>query len=380
MNETRPIRDITIGARHRRELGNIDALAHSIADVGLLHPIAVRPDGTLIAGARRLKACEQLGWDSIPVNVVDIDGLVRGELAENACRKDLTPSELVAIAATVEERERELAKQRVEIGRPPGGKFPQGGTGKTRDRIAAPLGVSDRTLEKAKAVVEAAEADSERFGKLLADMDRSGRVNGPFKRLTIMRQAAAIRSEPPKLTSNGPYRVATCDVPWPSEPDDPDPTERAYWPFATMSIEEMCRLDVRSIMHEDSIIWFWTTNFHMRHSYTVLDAWGYHDTPTILTWEKDRPGRGQRLLGQTEHAIMAMRGKPVVTLTNQTTLLRAPVRKPLGRKPSEFYYLVESLCPASRYADLFSRYQHNERWDCHGDQAGLFSRAREAAQ
>lgn len=37
--------------------------------------------------------------------------------------------------------------------------------------------------------------------------------------------------------------------------------------------------------------------------------------------------------------------------------------------PVEFYDLVESLCPAPRYADLFSRYQHNERWDCHGDQA-----------
>jgi hypothetical protein len=38
-------------------------------------------------------------------------------------------------------------------------------------------------------------------------------------------------------------------------------------------------------------------------------------------------------------------------------------------KPVEFYELVESLCPAPRYADLFSRYQHNDKWDCHGDQA-----------
>jgi len=37
-------------------------------------------------------------------------------------------------------------------------------------------------------------------------------------------------------------------------------------------------------------------------------------------------------------------------------------------KPVEFYAFVESLCPASRYADLFSRYRHNEKWDCHGDE------------
>jgi hypothetical protein len=40
-----------------------------------------------------------------------------------------------------------------------------------------------------------------------------------------------------------------------------------------------------------------------------------------------------------------------------------------ARKPDSFYDLVESLCPAPRYADLFSRYRHNERWDCHGDEA-----------
>jgi len=79
-------------------------------------------------------------------------------------------------------------------------------------------------------------------------------------------------------------------------------------------------------------------------------------------------GMGDWLRGQTEHCIMAVRGKPVVTLTNQTTLLHAPVRGH-SVKPVEFYDLVESLCPAPRYADLFSRYRHNDKWDCHGDEA-----------
>ena len=124
----------------------------------------------------------------------------------------------------------------------------------------------------------------------------------------------------------------------------------------------------RSIMHDDSILWFWTTNFHMRHAYTVLEL-GDSQHADDLDVGKGSAGRGHWLLGQTEHCIMAVRGKPMITLTNQTTLLRAPVRKPLGSKPPEFYDLVESLCPAPRYADVFSRYRHNDRWDCHGDQA-----------
>jgi N6-adenosine-specific RNA methylase IME4 len=70
----------------------------------------------------------------------------------------------------------------------------------------------------------------------------------------------------------------------------------------------------------------------------------------------------------TEHCILGMRGKPIVTLTNETTLLRAPVRGH-SVKPIEFYDLAERLCPAPRYADVFSRYRHNERWDCHGNKA-----------
>ena len=53
----------------RKSLGDIDSLARSIEEVGLLHPIVVRPDGRLIAGERRLAACKKLGWKSVAGNL-----------------------------------------------------------------------------------------------------------------------------------------------------------------------------------------------------------------------------------------------------------------------------------------------------------------------
>ena len=47
------IADIVVGNRHRRELGDIDGLAASIRELGLLHPIVVTPERRLIAGVRR---------------------------------------------------------------------------------------------------------------------------------------------------------------------------------------------------------------------------------------------------------------------------------------------------------------------------------------
>src|SRR5690349_19827099 len=107
-----PIEKIHVGERHRRDLGDIDGLAASIAQVGLLHPVVVRPDGVTIAGARRLAAVKRLGWGKVPVRVIDLDDIARGGFAENAYRKDFTLSEAVAIKRALEPREREAAKQR----------------------------------------------------------------------------------------------------------------------------------------------------------------------------------------------------------------------------------------------------------------------------
>ena len=128
-------------------------------------------------------------------------------------------------------------------------------------------------------------------------------------------------------------------------------------------------LPVAQLADTDCILWLWTTNAFMRHAYTVLDAWGFEEK-TILTWDK-RPGFGcgDYLRGLTEHTIMAVRGNPIVTLTNQTTLLSAPSREH-SRKPDKFFALVESLCPAPAggYLSMFERYER-PGWVAWGDEA-----------
>jgi len=372
-----PISGIIVGERHRRDLGDIAGLAKSIDEVGLLHPIAVTFDGHLIAGERRLRAVELLGWKTIPYTPIpiNIDQIVRGEFAENTCRQDFTLSEAVAIKRTLEPLEKAAAKERQREGGRRGGegsgKLPEASKGNAADKAARATGMARRTLEKAEAVVDAAEAEPEKYGPLLAAMDKTGRVNAPFKRLKVMQQAERIRAEPPPLPGRGPYRVGTIDIPWAYEPDgDADrAAHRGAWPYPTITIEQACALPVGSIMHDDSILWLWVTNFILARGLhlPVLRAWGF-EPKTIVTWEKDSTSTGIWLTGQTEHVVMAARGKPLVTLTNQTTLLRGPVRDH-SVKPREFCDLVESLCPAARYADLFSRYRHNDKWDCHGDEA-----------
>jgi ParB family transcriptional regulator, chromosome partitioning protein len=53
---TRRFSAITIGVRHRRDLGDIAGLATSIAEIGLLNPITVDENERMVPGARRLAA------------------------------------------------------------------------------------------------------------------------------------------------------------------------------------------------------------------------------------------------------------------------------------------------------------------------------------
>jgi ParB-like chromosome segregation protein Spo0J len=96
------IADIRIGRRHRKDHGDLQLLADSIALVGLLQPIGISEDRELVFGERRLLACRDiLGWSEIPARTVDVRSIVEGEFHENEVRKDFTPSERVAIERTI---------------------------------------------------------------------------------------------------------------------------------------------------------------------------------------------------------------------------------------------------------------------------------------
>ena len=82
--------------RTRIDQSELTDLANSMEASGLLQPIVVRPRDTgfeLIAGERRLRAAQQLGWARIPAIVQDVDDrtLLTLALIENLQRDDLSP-------------------------------------------------------------------------------------------------------------------------------------------------------------------------------------------------------------------------------------------------------------------------------------------------
>lgn len=76
----------------------IEELASSIREQGLIQPIVVRKAGEayqIVAGERRFRALQHLGRESAPVVVREMDdrGMLEVALVENLQRKDLNPIE-----------------------------------------------------------------------------------------------------------------------------------------------------------------------------------------------------------------------------------------------------------------------------------------------
>lgn len=153
------ISEIVVENRVRAAIGWLDSLERSIQQVGVLQPIGITSTNKLIFGGRRLQACINLGLETIPARIFDIDAddlvtTLRMEREENEHRKDLTPSEKVALAQKIEEalagRRGSNQYQQKELPQ----NFAEPPKGESRDIAAKAVGMNRETYRQAKAVVE----------------------------------------------------------------------------------------------------------------------------------------------------------------------------------------------------------------------------------
>ena len=81
--------------RREADPDGVQELVDSISKVGLLNPITIDQEHTLIAGLHRLEAAKLLGWTEIECNVSSLEGLLAelAEVDENVVRKGLSAVE-----------------------------------------------------------------------------------------------------------------------------------------------------------------------------------------------------------------------------------------------------------------------------------------------
>jgi N6-adenosine-specific RNA methylase IME4/ParB-like chromosome segregation protein Spo0J len=286
----------------------------------------------------------------------------------NLSRRQLPVAELVRLGWLLEPLEQELAAGR--RAQASGGKRGEKSLpvsrpeekGETRERVAERLGLSAATYARASKVLR--EGSSELVAAFEANKESP---NGAYRRLQSEQRRAGLRAlakrielDPPELPA-GRVAVLAVDPPWPY----PD----GMLPYVPMSLPQIAALPIGELLAADAIVWLWTTNAFMYDAQRIArEDWQLTER-NILTWDKQRPGTGHWLRGETEHCLFLTCGNPVFVQYNYTTIIRARSRQH-SRKPEEFYRLVEETCPGSK-AELFAR-QQRPGWQTHGAETDLF--------
>lgn len=349
-----PVGAVKIGDRVRRDMGDIEDLCESIEAQGLLQPIIVDQNLNLVCGERRLLAFKQLGLSVIPARVLDLPDLLRAEVDENRCRKDFTPSEAVEIGRKLEQ------VVATPVGRPTEEikeNFLNLEGGQTRDKVGQAVGLSGRTYEKAKAVVEAAEAEPARFGDLVQKMD-TGEVS-IHRAHAFIQNSRVIEATNERIATVSPpagtYRCVVIDPPWPVTKIARDcrPNQTKELDYPTMSLEEIEALPVPSVLDPAGChVYLWVTQKYLPVGLDLFKAWGIK-YQCCLTWVKPVGFTPFSWMYNTEHVLFGRVGSLDLQRMGRKLSFDAPVTEH-SAKPNVFYDLVTECSPGPRL-EMFSR-------------------------
>lgn len=242
----------------------------------------------------------------------------------------------------------------------------------TRKQVAKEFNLPERKL---RAVAEVKKAAPELIAKVRAGETTLLQAKREIKeekreaRREENRAKVAEAKAPEEIIKVGAkFATIVIDPPWDwGDEGDQDQLGRARPDYATMSIDELCKLPVVDLADDDCHIYLWITNRSLPKGFRLLEAWGFRYI-TALTWVKPHFGMGNYFRGQSEHILFGVKGSQPLKRKDVGTIFCAP-RGPNGHssKPIEFYELVESCSPGP-YLEMFSRCAR-EGWKTWGENA-----------
>ncbi len=395
----------------REPVGDVESLAKSISEIGLLSPININVNNELVAGNTRLEACKLLGWTQIPATVVNIKDtskrpkgmeaseyvsleLELAEIDENLIRKTyiaLKHSEKTFRRKEIYEALHPETKAGVA-----GGKARQGSANDIMsfaEDTAQRTGVTERTVERDVRIAKNITPEAK---ELIRDTDVADRKVDllsiaklkPAEQLQVAEKIAAGKAKtvpeaqrelrldqkreqwsqaPAPITDMlGCFGVVYADPPWKYDfsKDNADSIE-AHYP--TMELTDICDMPVKDIADDDCILFLWATSPKLQEAMAVMAAWGF-DYKTHMVWYKEHIAMGYYARQQHELLLIGTRGTPGTPLPEHRPRSVIQEKKTEhSRKPIRFYEIIEAMYPHLNKVELFCR-APREGWSVWGNE------------
>lgn len=346
---------------------DFDALKADISANGLLEAIWLHPDGRIIDGRNRYRACCDLGVEPdfrTYSGSLDTSALVQFVVSLNLKRRHLDSGQKAFVALEVErvladaarERERERKTQ------------PRNFTDELLTNQRFEKSITDVSSSSAQAAVILGTnrqyvSDAKRIQEHAPDLAqavKSGDMKITEARRQLQRRTVAEETPPmPQAT----YRIIYADPPWKYGNQGLDDYGHAERHYPAMSIADLCALDVRSLADADAVLFLWVTSPLLAECFAVIEAWGF-TYKTSFVWDKVRHNFGHYNSVRHELLLVCTRGSCLPDAPTLFDSVQAIERTEHSVKPEEFRQIIDTLYTRGRRIELFARRDAPgwERW------------------
>lgn len=177
------------------------------------------------------------------------------------------------------------------------------------------------------------------------------------------------------------FKTIVADPPWeypegfnsqPHAHDGPITHDKPL-PYPSMTVEEICALQVSALADTDCRLWLWTTSRYLPDAFDVMKAWGFRYKTAAFVWVKSNKksdtdffGMGNWTRANAEICLLGIRGKP----KRVSAAVRQVIRRPIMRhseKPPEVRERIVTLMGDIPRVELFARVK-TEGWSVWGNE------------
>jgi N6-adenosine-specific RNA methylase IME4 len=176
------------------------------------------------------------------------------------------------------------------------------------------------------------------------------------------------------------YQIIYADPPW-KYYGDPNKDQAAGKHYDCMTVDEICDLPVKDIIHSKAVCLMWATSTKMPESLRVMESWGFHFRGVHQVWVKTTKdgkiihGQGVRpsfVKPTVEYLLIGATTKkgrtlPILTESMPNVVLAGRPGNKHSKKPDKFRDSIVDLFGDVKRIELFAR-NTAQGWDSWGNE------------
>jgi N6-adenosine-specific RNA methylase IME4 len=232
----------------------------------------------------------------------------------------------------------------------------------TDDECAKIAGTSPKSYQKGKAIIKnASEDQKQKLRKNELSLDAVYKEISPQKKnadgKATPRPAVNTKSGEVTQPSSEPTPAISAAKPLPHALVEDGETFDVIFlnvPWGRDGIDEetIFSLQIREMAEENCMLLLRAKNSTMAVAYDALFNWDFSGV-SVLTWIKQKPEPGEWIEDQTEHFIVAVKGKPEIRREHPISTALNATAKSGTNMPVGFYQLIEGYCVGEKKLVIF---------------------------